>query len=629
MLAVDKELKTLYQQDSIPKSFTISFPGLSIADIKNDRLISESVQLSEALFSGNNWTFGSCEAATLEFECVNVVEDITGKTISVVQHVGDYTMPYGTFIIESAVKQNDKRRKKVTAYDLMIKFDVDVADWYNNLSFPLTLKVFRDSLFAYLNLPQESKVLINDDLIVEKTISPSQISGRDVIQAICEINGCFGHFNRNSIFSYVVLSNVGLYPAEDLYPEEDLYPSEAAGTLQTSLYKSCDYEEYVVEAITGLQIRQEQNDIGVVVGTDENLYAIQGNFLVYGKEEDTLQPIAEKILTQVKNYFYRPHKTVTKGFPYVEIGDALQLHTSNDVIETFIIKRSLKGILALQDTYSASGDQYLQDKSDSLKSQIEQLKGKSNVLERSVTETKSTITDLEKQTQSQFKQTSDAITAEVTRAKAEEGKLSSSIQQNAESISLKVDKNGVISSINQSAENITINASKINLSGYVTISNLTDGTTTISGSNIKTGTIDASEVNITNINASNITAGTISASRISSGTIELGANSTFRIAYGNFQVDGASATILSNNITIGYGSNSRTTIDGGYLTIDTTNCTINSRLVLSGTTFIGNASYSLGSRSVGSISSSATLSTVIDRLSDLRAALIGMGILKS
>lgn len=312
----------------------------------------------------------------------------------------------------------------------------------------------------------------------------------------------------------------------------------------------------------------------------------------------------------------------------MEIGDALQLHTSNDVIETFIIKRSLKGILALQDTYSASGDQYLQDKSDSLKSQIEQLKGKSNVLERSITETRSTITDLEEQTQSQFTQTSDAITAEVTRAKAEEGKLSSSIQQNAESISLKVDKNGVISSINQSAEDITINASKINLSGYVTISNLTDGTTTISGSNIKTGTIDASKVNVTNIDADNITAGTISASRISSGTIELGANSTFRIAYGNFQVDGANAAILSNNITIGYGSSSRTTIDGGYLTIDTTNCTINSRLVLGGTTFIKNASDSLGSRSVSSISSSATLSTVIDRLSDLRAALIGMGILK-
>lgn len=42
---------------------------------------------------------------------------------------------------------------------------------------------------------------------------------------------------------------------------------------------------------------------------------------------------------------------------------------------------------------------------------------------------------------------------------------------NAE-ISLKVNKNGVISSINQTPESITINASRINLSGYVTASKL-------------------------------------------------------------------------------------------------------------------------------------------------------------
>ena len=44
----------------------------------------------------------------------------------------------------------------------------------------------------------------------------------------------------------------------------------------------------------------------------------------------------------------------------------------------------------------------------------------------------------------------------------------SSITQNADNIALKVNKDGVISAINQSAEEITIDASKIDLSGYVT-----------------------------------------------------------------------------------------------------------------------------------------------------------------
>ena len=67
----------------------------------------------------------------------------------------------------------------------------------------------------------------------------------------------------------------------------------------------------------------------------------------------------------------------------------------------------------------------------------------------------------------------------------------SSITQNADAISTKVAKNGVISAINQSSEQITIDASKINLTGFVTFTNLaTDGQTTINGSNITTGSLN-------------------------------------------------------------------------------------------------------------------------------------------
>jgi len=48
----------------------------------------------------------------------------------------------------------------------------------------------------------------------------------------------------------------------------------------------------------------------------------------------------------------------------------------------------------------------------------------------------------------------------------------SRITANASAIELKVSKNGVVSAINQTAETIKISASKINLDGYVTASNL-------------------------------------------------------------------------------------------------------------------------------------------------------------
>lgn len=87
----------------------------------------------------------------------------------------------------------------------------------------------------------------------------------------------------------------------------------------------------------------------------------------------------------------------------------------------------------------------------------------------------------------------------------------STISQQADQIALRVEKSGVISAINQTAESIKINANKVNLTGYVTMTNLsTSGQTMINGANIKTGTISADRIDVTGLFAKDITAtGTI------------------------------------------------------------------------------------------------------------------------
>ena len=80
---------------------------------------------------------------------------------------------------------------------------------------------------------------------------------------------------------------------------------------------------------------------------------------------------------------------------------------------------------------------------------------------------------------------------EVARVTNAESKIS----QLSDSINLRVEKSGIISAINQTAEKVTISASKVDLSGYVSISNLkTAGKTVIDGSNITTGTISADRI---------------------------------------------------------------------------------------------------------------------------------------
>jgi len=66
-------------------------------------------------------------------------------------------------------------------------------------------------------------------------------------------------------------------------------------------------------------------------------------------------------------------------------------------------------------------------------------------------------------------------------------------------IDLRVEKSGVIASINATPETIKIDASKVDITGFVTFSNLsTAGQTTINGANITTGTISADRIS-TNI----------------------------------------------------------------------------------------------------------------------------------
>lgn len=68
----------------------------------------------------------------------------------------------------------------------------------------------------------------------------------------------------------------------------------------------------------------------------------------------------------------------------------------------------------------------------------------------------------------------------------------------------KANSKEIISIINQSAESILINASKINLTGYVTISALQNaGSTVINGSNITTGTISAQRLNLKGLTVNN------------------------------------------------------------------------------------------------------------------------------
>ena len=467
---VEYKYSDLFWKDSIDKQVKIAYDG---GIITNEDMYSEEFELGESLCSESELRFGCCEAGVLKFKVANIFQPLKDKYLTVTETINgntDAPFEFGRYKVYSDKPTADRRYREITAYDAMYDIiNAEVSDWYNVLlpdkTSAVTMKQFRTSFISHFGLEQEEIDLVNDSMVVEKTIEPSELSGKDVITAICEINGCFGHIGRNGKFKYVFLPKYiqGLWPANDLYPADNLYPrnpnTERIGSF---LYINCEYEDYVTQNITKIQIRQKENDIGAIVGTGNNCYIVEDNFLVYGKSAEDLEDIAGNMFSIISDVSYRPFSAECKGNPCLEVGDAVRLATRYEIIESYVLKRTLKGIQALRDNYEATGEEYRSTQVNSVHKSIIQLKGKTNVLTRTIEETNSKIADVANGLSSEIKQTATDIRAEV---KNTADGLSSSIEQTAESITSEVKRakqseEELSSKITQTAESITSEVGK-------------------------------------------------------------------------------------------------------------------------------------------------------------------------
>lgn len=472
---INSSLKEKYWDSSTDKQMVISVVGTN-QKIDNSMLEIGTFSLEESLCSESELKFGACEANCVKFTARNTAGSIIGKTISIEETIdGDSQnpMPYGVFKVASDVPTADRTKRQITAYDAMYDIiNADVKNWYAGLSFPMTLKQFRDSFFAYLGIAQVETSLVNDSMTVNKTIVATQtddssavteessISGKTVVTAICEINGCFGNINRNGKFEYVFLKAItsALYPAEDLFPSDNLFPSDANTESMTGHYITFDYEDFQSKAITQLEIKTSEDNTGAIVGTAGNNYSITGNFLVSDKTGAELEQIANNLLPIMKQAVYTPIKSCTcVGNPCLTLGEPIRFNTTREIVETYLLQRTLTGVQSKRDSISAQGTQTHSAKVNSIRDTIESVERRTGKLERNADHLQSTYEDLEEQTNTKFEQTANSIAAEVNRAQKAEGQLDASLE-----LKLGRDENDqVISMINASADQIVLRGNRL------------------------------------------------------------------------------------------------------------------------------------------------------------------------
>lgn len=399
---VDYTLQDLFYRQNVDKQFIITTDDGSVT-ITNTELHQESFELTESLCSENELTFGACEAATVKFTISNIFTSLKDKWITVkiiLDGNSDNSFILGRYKVVSDKPTADRIKREIEAYDALYDvINTDVVDWYNNIlpttDTYITFKTFRDSFFAHFGITQKELTLVNDTMTVSRGVYTDELSGGQVLNAICEINGCLGHIGRSGQFEFVYLSNT------------------APITINKSYYTSADYQDYIVSQIDKLQIRQDENDIGAIVGTGSNTYVIENNFLVYGKDAATLKAIATNIFDKIKGITYRPAEITSLGNPCIEVGDAVNLSSKYAEINTYVLERILKGIQALTDSYTAQGEQLRTTQINSSNKSITQLKGRVNRLIRDVDQNKAEISNVEAGLKNEITQTASELDVKI------------------------------------------------------------------------------------------------------------------------------------------------------------------------------------------------------------------------
>lgn len=418
-----QEYNDIYK-NTVIKKMTIATSGGLV--IRNSNIASENMSLEESLCSEQNLKFGCCEASCFKVRLLECNHSFLGEWLDVTQTIyadedgflllenGDYLLTedgfriqlesadafskYGRFKVYSDKPTNDRMWRDLVCYDAM--FDIlnaDMLPWYKTLTFPMTLKALRDSFFDYLQIPQQTTTLVNDNFQTEGGfLVDGQLSGKTIINAICELNGVFGHISHEGVFEYISL------PSAETIALDWYYDGTGA------------YEGYVVDNITGIRAIGSDADAGTSVGTTDNVYIVNNNPLIYGTEgTPELETALTNLLNAIKDITYRPFNVTTYGNPMLPLGTNLVINTRDQVINSFVMSRKLNGIQALKDTYKAVGEEKQPDDVNSLQSQIIRSRGKTHEMEVDVNQLKSTINDPETGVVSILEQTVERIVMKV------------------------------------------------------------------------------------------------------------------------------------------------------------------------------------------------------------------------
>ena len=508
------------------------------------------------------------------------------------------------FFIKSIKGEGTTGFKTITAYDALSLFDKNVAEWYNGLNFnSLTLKAFRESLCTYCGVGFESVTLPNDSMTISRTMSATSITGRDILSACCELCGCWPKIDLwgTNKLKWVTLGKTSCetfdYSQYDytFRPDSTREEYDCKG-INAVIIRATD------DDVGGHYPATVQDNPYIIQGnflcfgkSTAELTTIAQN--IYNQIANKPYRPHKTVITG--RPYLEPGDKVTVKFADGNGGtfDTYILKRTMTGEAALLDTYEAKGQKEHREQYGISQQiQQIQGRTNELTRTVDETVNTITRIEYltpvlSKTDPSAEWTDDEKAAKegyqwfdgtdlriwdgaawkltiypdyNQSTQPTNAkegeywynpTTGEIKKLVGDTWTADSTVcipttwtqtmqtqlKITAEGVQSTVTKDNIISTINQSAESVSIDASKINLTGYVTISSLkAGGTTQIDGGRITTGTIAAERIDLTGyVTVNSLTAG--GTTQIDGGRITTGKVAAARIDVDNLYVKHLSA----------------------------------------------------------------------------------------
>lgn len=477
----------------------------------------------------------------------------------------------GTFWAVKPTRQT-RNTYKIYAYDVVSKLDGIQSTWLRSIQgdFPMTLWAFAQAVAARCGIEIANSELPRSGDYQVQAFYADDLTGRQLLAWVAEASCTFLRATPAGQLEfawYIGRAQSGIGPeAGSEWTALDLSGQlleTADGEIWTFdqpqvgyFSGTLSYEDYTTAPIDKVQIKQTDDDVGVIYPPDEtgtNALVIQGNLLLTTQTADALRPVAQAIYDTMRGVTYTPLQV---SIPLAADAPAPgEIITVTDAygrtMQAYIMQRTISGQKV---TLESTGNARRDGTSAVNNQKWQNLQGKVLEIQTSVDGLKITAADLAGGLAS-LELTVDGLRTEVS-GKLDGEEAQTLIDQSLKSISLSASTAGTTSTLTIKAGDVTLSSANITFTGFVTFSDLSStGKTTINGDNVTTGALGSVGGNT----RYDLDAGTLRTGRDGSTRVEIN-DSGIRWYYQNY----LTGVLYSQYGKTYIGDNSRDTFLGWF-----------------------------------------------------------------